>query len=91
MILPPKDMQTDDPRSAQRTRLRQVTLQLVLAVTALDAVAIALFYLSGIERAAPRAQMVFTAGWVLATVLVVVVMLRRVRKARFANQRASSG
>jgi hypothetical protein len=75
----------------KRAEMRRATLQLVLSVVALDAVVLAVYHFGGIEQGAPRMRQIFTATWMIATVLVVGVMLRRVRKLRWGNQRARRG
>jgi hypothetical protein len=51
-------------------------------VLALDAVAIAGYFLAHLGRAAPRTRLVFTTAWMGATLLVVLVGLTRIRRAR---------
>ena len=76
---------TDDPRAVRRAALRKATLQLVLGVIALDAVALGIYYLGGIEHGSTQAKQIFTAVWVVATAVTVAVLLKRVRTIRFAN------
>jgi tellurite resistance protein TehA-like permease len=76
-----------DPRAAQRASLRRAVLHLVLGVIALDAVAMAVFYLAGIDHGPSRTRMIFVMAWSIATALLVAVLLRRVRAVRFANRR----
>ena len=54
-------------------------MALVLAV---DAVAIGAYFVGGIGRAAPGTRLAFTVVWMLATLLVVLVGLTRIRRAR---------
>lgn len=54
-------------------------MALVLAV---DAIAIGTFLLAGIGRTAPGTRLAFTIVWMLATLLVVLVGLTRIRRAR---------
>ena len=54
-------------------------MALVLAV---DAVAIGAYFVAGIGRAAPGTRLAFTVVWMLATLLVVLVGLTRIRRAR---------
>ncbi len=70
-------------REAKLAALRRATLNLVGGVLALDAVALGGYYLAGIAHAAPRTQTVYAMAWTLATALVVAVLLKRVRRARF--------
>jgi hypothetical protein len=76
-----------DPRAAQRASLRRAVLHLVIGVVALDAIALAIYYLADIAHAASRTQTIFVIAWSVATALVVAVLLRRVRAVRFANRR----
>lgn len=48
----------------------------------MDALAIACYFLAHIGRAAPGARLAFTIGWMVATLLVVLVGLTRIRRAR---------
>ncbi len=49
-----------------------------------DAVAIGAYYATGMARAAPETRMIFTAVWMLASLLVVLTGLTRIRRARLA-------
>ena len=49
---------------------------------AVDAIAIGAYYVAGIGRAAPGTRLAFTVVWMLATLLVVLVGLTRIRRAR---------
>ena len=73
---------TADARTAKRAALRRATLHLVLGVVALDAVAMLVYYLA-VVHATPTARLLFVGLWTVATALVVVVLLKRVRKVRF--------
>jgi hypothetical protein len=72
----------DDPRAARRAALRRTTLQLVLGVVVLDAVALGIWFLAGIARAPERTRMTFTVIWTIATAITVAILLRRVRRVR---------
>jgi len=76
-----------DPRAPQRAALRRAVLNLVGAVIVLDAVAMSIFYFAGIAHGPERTRWYFVIGWSIATAVVVMVLLRRVRKVRFANRR----
>jgi hypothetical protein len=76
-----------DPRAARRAELRRATLQLVLGVVALDAVAMGIYYLAGIAHAHERTRTIFVVTWTLATAMVVAVLLKRVRAARYVRGR----
>ena len=62
--------------------MRRTTLQLVLGVVALDAVAIGIYYLADILHRPQQTQVIFVAVWTAATAITVAVLLRRVRLAR---------
>ncbi|HJP57555.1 MAG TPA: hypothetical protein VJ847_11085 [Gemmatimonadales bacterium] len=59
-------------------------MALVLAV---DAAAVALYFLAGFARAAPATRLGFTAAWTAATLGVVLVGLTRIRRARLESSR----
>lgn len=58
---------------------------MVALVVAIDAVAIAAFYITGMARAAPATRMVFTGVWMLLTLAVVLTGLTRIRRARLES------
>jgi len=76
-----------DPRAPQRTALRRAVLNLVIGVVILDAIAMSIFYLTGIVHGPERTRWYFVIAWSIATAIVVAVLLRRVRRVRFANRR----
>lgn len=55
---------------------------LVLAVLALDAVFIAIYFLARLPQASSQIKVGFTVVWTLATLVVVVRGLSRMRSAR---------
>lgn len=57
-------------------------LVLVALVGAVDAAAVAIYYLAGIPRAGPGVQLLFAVVWTVATLGVVVVSLRKIRLLR---------
>ena len=71
----------NDARTVKRAAMRRATLHLVLGVVLLDALAI-LSYYAVIVQSSERAKMIFVGVWTLLTALVVVVLLKRVRRAR---------
>ena len=76
-----------DPRAAQRAALRRAVLQLVMGVVLLDAVAMSIFYGAGIAYGPSRQRTIYLIAWSVATALVVMVLLRRVRRVRMENRR----
>lgn len=56
--------------------------QFLVAVALLHALAIAGYYLLGIPEAAEHVQRWYAWGWMALTVAVVVVGLRRIKRAR---------
>ena len=76
-----------DPRAPQRAVLRRAVLNLVASVILLDAVAMSIFYFAGIAHGPERTRWYFVIAWSIATAVVVMVLLRRVRRVRFANRR----
>ncbi|CAN5534273.1 hypothetical protein BH09GEM1_BH09GEM1_01060 [soil metagenome] len=73
-----------DARKAKRAEMRRATLELVLAVLALDAVAIAAWFLV-VVHAADHTKSIYVGAWTIATAFVVAIFLKRVRKARHAR------
>lgn len=73
-----------EARKAQRAVMRRATLQLVSAVFALDAVAIAIWYLA-IAHEAERTKSIYVGVWTITTAIVVAIFLKRVRKARYVR------
>jgi len=62
--------------------MRGLLLRMVLWVVAMDAIAIAIYYLADLAHADARARGVFTLAWSVATIVVVLTALRRIRLAR---------
>jgi len=52
----------------------------------LDASAIGLYYALGIPNAPPRRQTLFTGGWLVLTLVVVLTWLTRIRRVRVRRQ-----
>jgi uncharacterized membrane protein len=73
---------SSEARTAKRAAMRRATLHLVLGVGALDTIAMIGYYYI-IRNAEPKTKMLFTGIWTVLTVIVVMVLLRRVRRARF--------
>jgi len=77
----------EDPRAVRRAALRKATLQLVLGVVVVDAVALAIYYLGGIDRAPDNTRTTFAVIWTVATAITVAVLLKRVRAFRHVPPR----
>ena len=69
-------------RDVPRTTVKQALQQLVLGILGFDAIVLSVWYLTGMERAAPDARTRFAVVWMFATALIVAFLLRRVRRAR---------
>jgi hypothetical protein len=69
----------------RRIALRKAVFQLVLGVVVLDAVALGIWYATGISHARYNTRMGFTVVWTIATALTVAMLLRRVRRIRMGR------
>jgi hypothetical protein len=69
------------------TRGRRLLLRMVLLVLALDAAAIAIYSLAGLEHATSGTRTAFTVGWTLLTLAIVAPSLRAIRRARLEARR----
>jgi hypothetical protein len=67
---------------------REVLL-LVGVVLLVDALFVAVFFLSNLRTVSDPAKLAFTAIWTLVTLAIVIRGLSRVRKARFIGPRPS--
>jgi hypothetical protein len=56
-------------------------------VVLLDAVAMTVYYGAGIAHAPTRTRNVFLIAWSVATAVVVLILLRRVRRVRWEGRR----
>jgi hypothetical protein len=70
-----------------RDPVRREVLWLVLAVLAIDAVFVALYFLARLPTARDAVKLAFTALWTLVTLGIVIRGLSRVRSARLRNSR----
>jgi hypothetical protein len=68
--------------------MRRHLLHLVLAVVALDVVALAVRDLAGVDGWPTGRRQLFTVAWVALTLIVVSVFLSRIRAARIRARRA---
>ena len=66
---------------------RSEVLRLVISVLVIDLLAIGTYVFGGVGAASPRARIVFAGIWTFATLVVVLVGLRRLREAREASIR----
>ena len=73
-----------EARQAQRAVMRRAMLHLVSAVTALDAVAISIWYLV-IMHQPERTKSIYVGVWTVTTAIVVAFFLKRVRQARYVR------
>lgn len=62
--------------------LRRHLLRMVVLVLLVHAVAIAIYYAADVGSASRQVRTIFTAGWTLATLAVVLPLLRRIREER---------
>jgi hypothetical protein len=69
------------------TTPRRELLRLVIAVFVIDLLAIGAYVFGGVGASSPRTRIVFAAVWTLATLVVVLIGLRRLREARLAAMR----
>ena len=63
---------------------RKLLLTMVSLVVALDVVAIGLYYILGIARRPNQLQTGFVVVWVLATLGIVTIYMKRIRQIRDA-------
>jgi hypothetical protein len=76
-----------DPWLRQRAALRRAVLRLVMGVVLLHAVAMTIFYGTGIAHGPTRTRTIFLIAWSVVTALLVGVLLRKVRQVRWENKR----
>jgi hypothetical protein len=76
---------SEDPRATRRAAMRKATLNLVLGVVILDAVAMGLYYGLDIAHGPERTRTIFVALWTFATAITVAFLLRRVRAIRYGR------
>jgi putative Mn2+ efflux pump MntP len=68
--------------SATAQEIRKYLITLIVAVVALDAVVLGIYYGMHIQERPVRTQQTFVAVWVVATLLVVTTIMKKMRKAR---------
>ena len=71
-----------------KRELQRALVRLILTVVAVDAVAIAAYYLLGLEERDRTARLLFTIVWVAATLAAVLPNVRRMRELRTASRRS---
>lgn len=76
--------------SETAARLRSLLLQLLLAVLALHGAAIAIYMLTPLRHSTGTTRTAFMTAWTVATLIVVLTGLSRIRSARAAARRAAS-
>jgi hypothetical protein len=77
-------------RTEQQLAMRKAVFHLVLGIIVLHSVALAIFYLGGIERGSTQTRQIFTVIWLVATAITVAILLKRVRKLRNERVRRES-
>jgi hypothetical protein len=70
-------------------RLRSLLLQMLVAVFVLHGAAIAVYMLTPLRHSSGSARTAFMAVWTVATLVVVLSGLHRIRAARAAGRRAA--
>ena len=70
------------PSSDLRRQLQRELMWLVLLILVVDAAAIGLYYLLGMEERARTPRLIFTIAWLASTLVVVVPRLQRIRALR---------
>ncbi|HEU4828918.1 MAG TPA: hypothetical protein VFT04_06965 [Gemmatimonadales bacterium] len=69
------------------TSARSELLRLVVGVVVIDLLAIGTYVFGGLGTASPRTRIVFAGIWTFATLVVVLIGLRRLREARISAMR----
>lgn len=72
------------------TSARGELLRLVIGVAVIDLLAIGAYVFGGFGAASPRTRIAFAAVWTVATLVVVLIGLRRLREARISAMRGPS-
>jgi hypothetical protein len=63
---------------------RKALMTMIVLVVVLDAMVIAIYYALAISQRSPQVQTAFVGVWVLATLAIVVVYIKRIRQLRDA-------
>jgi hypothetical protein len=67
--------------------IRREVLILVGLVVVIDLIFIAAYFLGGIDRSSDQMKLLFTVGWTVITLVVVLRGLLRIRQARLPKGR----
>jgi hypothetical protein len=70
-----------------RALVRRRFVELVVSIVVFDAIIIAIWYVLRVREMPPRTQLIFGWGWMLSTLLVVGVGMKRFRAARGMGRR----
>jgi hypothetical protein len=70
------------PDDTRRREMRRHLLVLIALVAAVDALAIAIWFLAGLRGRSGAVQLCFAIAWTVATLGVVVVSMRKIREAQ---------
>jgi hypothetical protein len=70
------------PDAERRRAMRRHLLVMIALVAAVDAVAIATWFLAGVRGRSGGVQLLFAVAWTVATFGVVVVSMRKFREAQ---------
>jgi hypothetical protein len=70
------------PDDTRRREMRRHLLVLIALVAAVDALAIAIWFLAGLRGRSGTVQLFFAIAWTVATLGVVVVSMRKIREAQ---------
>ena len=67
---------------ANQSELRRRTMLLFGAIVLLDIVVVAVYYALHVRERPIKTQQMFIAGWVVATLIVIVPQMKEIRKFR---------
>jgi hypothetical protein len=80
-------MPNPTPASDLKRQMQRELFRLVLSIVAVDAIAIVMYSLAGMDQRDRTTRLVFTVLWVAATLLVVVPGLRKMKRLRMRLRR----
>jgi hypothetical protein len=64
---------------------RKLLITMIVLIVVLDTLVITVYYALGIPARPTQVQTVFVGGWILATLAIVVVYMKRIRQLRDAS------